>query len=497
MPPGWRGSRCGGCWPTCRRADGRPGRLPLPRGRTDPRRGAGPAGARRRGQGRADRGPAARRLPGLRDTPGWLGYSDERLAELCAEAAGRASARSSSRSGPGWRTTSGAGHRPRGGRRRHRHRAGREPGVGRADRHPWVRALAPVRPAWIEEPTSPDDILGAGRGSGAAVRPVPVATGEHVANRVMFKQLLQARAIDIMQIDACRVAGVNENMANLLLAAKFGVPVCPHAGGVGLCEIVQHLSMFDYVALSGTMHGRMIEWIDHLHEHFVTRRVVAGGRYVAAGGPRRVRRSSGRSRWPSSRSRPAAPGARWRRCDHAGRAAAAQVPRPRRRWAAPACGSPGWSSAAPPSAACSPPSARTPRGRRWRRPGRPGSAPSTPRRTTAPACPSSGSAASSPGRRGRSTSCHQGRPAAGADGRRRRRGRELLRRAAAGPDQGLQPGRRAGLGRGEPAAARHRPDRHRAHPRPGRLRGRRRWTAPIRRWPSCGPRAWSARSASG
>jgi L-fuconate dehydratase len=144
---------------------------------------------------------------------------------------------------------------------------------------PWVRALAHARPAWIEEPTSPDDILGT-----AAIRrgvsPIRVATGEHVSNRVIFKQLLQAGAIDIMQIDACRVAGVNENIANLLLAAKFGIPVCPHAGGVGLCEIVQHLSMFDYVAVSGTMDGRMIEWIDHLHEHFVTPARVAGGRYA-------------------------------------------------------------------------------------------------------------------------------------------------------------------------------------------------------------------------
>jgi L-fuconate dehydratase len=107
-----------------------------------------------------------------------------------------------------------------------------------------------------------------------------VASGEHAANRVVFKQLLQANAIDIMQIDACRVAGVNENIANLLLAAKFGVPVCPHAGGVGLCEIVQHLSMFDYVALTGTMQGRMIEWIDHLHEHFLAPAAVADGRYL-------------------------------------------------------------------------------------------------------------------------------------------------------------------------------------------------------------------------
>jgi L-fuconate dehydratase len=117
------------------------------------------------------------------------------------------------------------------------------------------------------------------------VRPVQVATGEHVANPVMFKQLLQAGAVDIMQIDACRVAGVNENIANLLLAAKFGVPVCPHAGGVGLCEIVQHLSMFDYVALSGTVQGRRIEWIDHLHEHFAAPATVARGRYHAPEAP--------------------------------------------------------------------------------------------------------------------------------------------------------------------------------------------------------------------
>ena len=144
----------------------------------------------------------------------------------------------------------------------------------------WIRQLAPFRPACVEEPTAPDDILGTAA-IRQGVRPVKIATGEHVANRVMFKQLLQAGSIDIMQIDACRVAGVNENIANLLLAAKFGVPVCPHAGGVGLCEIVQHLSMFDYVALSGTMQGRRIEWIDHLHEHFAAPAAVVNGSYIA------------------------------------------------------------------------------------------------------------------------------------------------------------------------------------------------------------------------
>jgi L-fuconate dehydratase len=148
----------------------------------------------------------------------------------------------------------------------------------------WVRELAPFRPAWIEEPTAPDDILGTAA-IRAAVAPVRVATGEHVANRVLFKQLLQAGGIDVMQIDACRVAGVNENIANLLLAAKFGVPVCPHAGGVGLCEAVQHLSFFDYVAVSGTQEGRRIEWVDHLHEHFADPAVVSAGRYRAPQAP--------------------------------------------------------------------------------------------------------------------------------------------------------------------------------------------------------------------
>ncbi|HEX2130817.1 MAG TPA: enolase C-terminal domain-like protein [Actinophytocola sp.] len=144
----------------------------------------------------------------------------------------------------------------------------------------WMHALAPYDPYWIEEPTSPDDVLGH-RAIADAVRPVRVATGEHVANRVIFKQLLQAGAIDVLQLDAARVGGVNENVAILLLAAKFGVPVCPHAGGVGLCELVRHLSMFDYVAVSGTDEDRAIEWVDHLHEHFTDPAVVRGGRYLA------------------------------------------------------------------------------------------------------------------------------------------------------------------------------------------------------------------------
>jgi L-fuconate dehydratase len=148
----------------------------------------------------------------------------------------------------------------------------------------WVRHLAPYGVRWIEEPTSPDDVLGMAA-IARAVAPIAVATGEHVANRVMFKQLLQADAISILQLDACRVGGVNENLAILLMAAKFGVPVCPHAGGVGLCELVQHLAMADYVAVSGDLDGRMIEYVDHLHEHFVDPVEVDGGRYSAPTAP--------------------------------------------------------------------------------------------------------------------------------------------------------------------------------------------------------------------
>ncbi len=142
----------------------------------------------------------------------------------------------------------------------------------------WMRELAEFDPWWIEEPTHPDDVLGH-KAIAEAIAPIGVATGEHCANRVVFKQLLQSGAIRFCQIDACRLGGVNEVLAVLLLAAKFGVPVCPHAGGVGLCEYVQHLSMFDYVAVSGTMEHRMIEHVDHLHEHFVDPVTVRGARY--------------------------------------------------------------------------------------------------------------------------------------------------------------------------------------------------------------------------
>ncbi|WP_061293332.1 enolase C-terminal domain-like protein [Herbidospora cretacea] len=148
----------------------------------------------------------------------------------------------------------------------------------------WVNRLAAYEPLWIEEPTSPDDVLGHAA-IRKAVAPVGVATGEHCHNRVMFKQLLQAEAIDFCQIDSCRLASVNEIIPILLMAAKFGVPVCPHAGGVGLCEIVQHLSVIDYVCVSGSMEGRVLEYVDHLHEHFTDPVRIERGRYRLPGAP--------------------------------------------------------------------------------------------------------------------------------------------------------------------------------------------------------------------
>jgi L-fuconate dehydratase len=143
----------------------------------------------------------------------------------------------------------------------------------------WVHALAEFDPLWIEEPVHPDDVLGhAAVAKGVA--PIGVATGEHAQNRVIFKQMLESGAMQFCQLDACRLAGVNEVLAVLLLARRFDVPVCPHAGGVGLCEYVQHVSMFDYVAVSGSMEHRFVEFVDHLHEHFVDPVRVEDARYL-------------------------------------------------------------------------------------------------------------------------------------------------------------------------------------------------------------------------
>ncbi|QAY64835.1 fuconate dehydratase [Xylanimonas allomyrinae] len=223
--------------------------------------------------------------PAYTTTPGWLGYDDAKLVRLCREAVADGFTQIKLKVGA---------DRADDVRRLALARDAVGPGVAIAvdanqrwdvaEAVEWMAALAPYDVAWIEEPTSPDDVLGHAA-IARAVSPIPVATGEHVANRVVFKQLLQAQAIDVLQLDWCRVAGVNENVANLLLAAKFGVRVCPHAGGVGLCEVVQHLSMFDYVAVSGTTAGRMVEYVDHLHEHFVTPAVVTRGRYQTPTAP--------------------------------------------------------------------------------------------------------------------------------------------------------------------------------------------------------------------
>ncbi|GLY65397.1 l-fuconate dehydratase [Amycolatopsis taiwanensis] len=242
---------------------------------------------RRAQAGRAEREALLLRegYPAYTTTPGWLGYDDEKLARLCREAVAdgfgqiklkvganldddrRRLAIARKVCGPDVRIAVDANQR-----------------WDVADAIRWMDALRSFDIAWIEEPTSPDDVLGHAA-IAKAVAPIPVATGEHVANRVLFKQFLQADALSVLQLDATRVAGINENIAILLLAAKFGVPVCPHAGGVGLCEAVQHLAMFDYVAVSGTISGRVIEFVDHLHEHFVTPVDVHDGRYFPPKSP--------------------------------------------------------------------------------------------------------------------------------------------------------------------------------------------------------------------
>jgi L-fuconate dehydratase len=147
-----------------------------------------------------------------------------------------------------------------------------------------TRRLSEFNPWWMEEPTSPDDILGHAR-IAAEVAPTRIATGEHCHNRIMFKQLMQAGGLGVCQVDACRLGGVNEVLAVLLLAARFGVPVCPHAGGVGLSEYVQHISLIDYIAISGELEGHVIEFVDELHEHFTAPARIRNGRYVVPEAP--------------------------------------------------------------------------------------------------------------------------------------------------------------------------------------------------------------------
>jgi len=223
--------------------------------------------------------------PAYTTTPGWLGYSDEKLVRLAEEAVAEGFTQIKLKVGADL------------GDDIRRLRLTREavgPDIriavdanqawGVQEAILWSRQLAPFDPYWIEEPTSPDEIIGHAA-IRRAIAPVKVATGEHVHNQVMFKQMLQAGSMDVLQLDASRTAGVTENVAILLLAAKFGVPVCPHAGGVGLCEMVQHLAMFDYVAVSGRTDGRVIEYVDHLHEHFTDPVRIRKGHYLAPTAP--------------------------------------------------------------------------------------------------------------------------------------------------------------------------------------------------------------------
>ena len=233
--------------------------------------------------GKADRIAALISLgyPAYTTSPGWLGYSDERLARLAKQAAD-----------DGFRAVKikvglnveddvrrcGIARRAIGPHVALAVDANQRWDVGTAVT--WLNRLASFNVAWAEEPTSPDDILGLAT-IRREVSPIPISTGEHVQNRVIFKQLFQAQAVDLVQIDAARVGGVNENLAILLMAAKFGVRVFPHAGGVGLCELVQHLAMADYVCISGSMEDRAIEFVDHLHEHFIDPVRIRLGRYLA------------------------------------------------------------------------------------------------------------------------------------------------------------------------------------------------------------------------
>ena len=219
--------------------------------------------------------------PAYTTSAGWLGYSDEKMRELLQEAVDA-----------GWTTFKmKVGSDLDDDKRRARlirefigqdgqlmMDANQVWGVNEAIR--WMRELSEFSPGWIEEPTSPDDILGHAK-IARALAPIPVATGEHCHNAVMFKQFMEAGGLSICQLDSCRLASINEIIGVLILAWKFDIPVCPHAGGVGLCEYVQHISMFDYTRVSCSTDGRVIEYVDHLHEHFKDPVRLVNGRYAA------------------------------------------------------------------------------------------------------------------------------------------------------------------------------------------------------------------------
>ncbi|UXX79840.1 L-fuconate dehydratase [Reichenbachiella carrageenanivorans] len=218
--------------------------------------------------------------PAYTTSAGWLGYSDDKMRRLCREAKAQGFSNMKIKVGSDLNDDMRRAAIIReeiGPDLRLMMDANQKWDVGEAIAN--MEKLAQFNPYWIEEPTSPDDVLGHAT-IAKAVAPIKVATGEHCQNRVVFKQLMQAGAIGICQIDSCRVGGVNEILAILLMAAKFDIPVCPHAGGVGLCEYVQHLSMIDYIVISGSLEERIIEYVDHLHEHFLDPVVIKNGAYM-------------------------------------------------------------------------------------------------------------------------------------------------------------------------------------------------------------------------
>jgi len=223
----------------------------------------------------------AQGVPAYTTSPGWLGYSDEKMLKLTQEAMDQGFKLLKYKCGKSLEDDQ---------RRLRKVRELVGPDYAIAidanqvwdvnEAITWINQLKEFKLDWVEEPTSPTDVVGHAK-IAAGIAPTRVATGEMAGSRIIFKQLLQSKGFSVMQIDATRVAGVNENLANILMAAKFGVPVCPHAGGVGLCEMVQHLAMFDAVAVTGHHPGRIVEFVDHLHEHFVVPTDIQNGNYMA------------------------------------------------------------------------------------------------------------------------------------------------------------------------------------------------------------------------
>ena len=242
---------------------------------------------RRNAPTKADREAEMRQegFPAYTTSAGWLGYSDEQMRQLCRESVAQGWTYLKIKVGVNIDEDMRRAQIMReeiGYDRKLMMDANQYWDVGQAIAY--MKRLSRFEPWWIEEPTSPDDVLGHAA-IARAIAPIKVATGEHVQNRIIFKQLLQANAIGFCQIDAARLGGVNEVLAVLLMAAKFGVPVCPHAGGVGLCEYVQHLSIFDYICVSASLENRILEYVDHLHEHFVKPVVMKKGRYMPPQAP--------------------------------------------------------------------------------------------------------------------------------------------------------------------------------------------------------------------